>query len=76
MLLLRLSDANADNVCNTAEADLGILDLSLGTAIRNEFGLWEANTALLAACGSPDMHPDDASQVIIRALWEVLQTGV
>jgi hypothetical protein len=75
-LLLRLSDANADSVRNTAEADLSVLDFSLGTAIRNEFGLLAGNTALLAACGSPDMHSDDASMVIIRMLWEVLQTGV
>ena len=60
-LLLRLSDENKDTVRNTAEADLPILDSNLGTAIRWEFGLWDGNTALLAACGSPDMNPNDAS---------------
>jgi hypothetical protein len=73
VLLLRLSDANADTVRNTAEADLSVLDFRLGAAIRCEFGLWDGNTALLAACGSFDMHPDSASAVIIRALWECLR---
>jgi hypothetical protein len=72
-LLLRLSDANKDTVRNTAEADLPMLGSNLGTAIRCEFGLWDGNTALLAACGSPDMPADSASVVIIRALWQCLR---
>jgi hypothetical protein len=49
---------------------------------RNEFGLWQENRALLLDCqkakfeGRADVpeglifiHPDDASMLIIRALW-------
>ena len=74
-LLVRLPDDDHDTIRQMAEADLVTLHFALGLATRNEFGLWDGNTVLLAACGSPDMHPDDASMVIIRMLWEVLQTG-
>jgi len=42
-----------------------------GTGIRNEFGLWKGNKELLADCHAE--HPDDASMVIIQAVWERLQ---
>ena len=44
---------------------------SLGRAIRNEFGLWSGNEALLKACRRK--HPDDASAVIVTAIWKSLQ---
>ena len=69
-ILAKLTDAQKDEVRTTPEADLDLLHFWLGTAIRNECGLWDGNTALLAACGSPDMHPDSASGVIVRAVWE------
>src|SRR3989338_2227709 len=47
--------------------DLDVLHATLGTTIRNDFGLWSGNTMLLKACGSETMHPDDASMVIIKA---------
>ena len=47
--------------------DLAVLHATLSTTIRNDFGLWSGNTALLKACGSEAIHPDDASMVIIKA---------
>ena len=53
----------------------------MGAYIRGEFGLWDGNDALMADCQrvrlaggagaevSPAIHQDDASMVIIRALW-------
>jgi hypothetical protein len=56
------------------EVDLMDLHLSLGHDIRDEFGLWTGNEALMESCrsesGNPDLHIDDASMVIVRALWE------
>lgn len=49
------------------EEQLAVLHATLGTTIRNDFGLWSGNTMLLKACGSETMHPDDASMVIIKA---------
>ena len=44
---------------------------TLGRWVRNNFGLWQDNQALLHACGK--QHPDDASGVILEALWKKIQ---
>lgn len=41
--------------------------------IRNEFGLWGANSKLLESFNSGFIHADDVSMDIIKALWEKLQ---
>jgi hypothetical protein len=43
----------------------------LSMAIRNEFGLWSDKSPLRDATGKA--HPDDASAVIMRALWRRLK---
>lgn len=48
------------------------LHSGFGLAIRNAFRLHEPGSKLLASCGTS--HPDDASWVIISALWRALQT--
>jgi len=53
--------------------DLIDLHFSLGMAIRNAFGLHEPGSKLLAACGVA--HPDDASGMIVDALWTKLTQG-
>jgi hypothetical protein len=72
-ILAKLTDAEKDVVRKTPARDLDTLHFGLGASIRNEFGLWSGNRALLAACGSPDMHPDAASDVIVQAVWEKLR---
>ena len=56
------------------EESLVDLHFSLGHKIRNEYGLWSGNDALLESCrkfaGDENLHVDDASMIIIRALWE------
>jgi hypothetical protein len=73
-ILAKLNDAEKDAIRKTPATEFDLLHFGLGTAVRNECGLWGGNTALLAACGSPDMHPDDASDVIVRAVWQKLRT--
>ncbi|WP_370869898.1 DUF6794 domain-containing protein [Methylobacter sp.] len=50
----------------------------LGMAIRNAFGLHEQGSKLLASCNNNELynsvHPDDASGMVILALWQSLQT--
>jgi hypothetical protein len=53
------------------EDELISLRFGLGQHIRNAFGLWEGNDTLLRACGTADA--DEASMVILEALWERLQ---
>jgi len=63
------------------EKDLINLRFSLGKGIRNAFRLHEPGSKLLASCKNAIypkasynvIHPDDASGVIIRELWRVLQ---
>jgi len=53
------------------------LHFSLGRFIRNEFNLLTDNEELMDSCrlllGKQDLHPDDASSVIIESLWKNLQ---
>ena len=72
-IFAKLTDTQKDELRKTPLADLELLHFGLGTAVRNACGLWQGNTALLAACGSADMHPDSASDVIVRAVWEWLR---
>ena len=50
---------------------LVVLHVTLGLWMRNYFGLWKDNQALLDATGRT--HPDDASGVLVEALWQHLQ---
>ncbi|MHC4405608.1 MAG: DUF6794 domain-containing protein [Planctomycetota bacterium] len=70
-LLAILSDKDKEVVRNTAEEDLIGFHHGWGMGIRNEFGLWQGNDALLKSCGK--QHPDDASMVIIRSVWRELR---
>jgi hypothetical protein len=61
------------------EIDLFDLHLSLGHDIRDDFGLWIGNEALMESCrsesGNPDLHIDDASMIIVRALWNKVKAS-
>jgi hypothetical protein len=58
------------------EEDLIDLHFRLGIAIRNAFGLHKQGSKLLASCSNNEIynsvHSDDASGVIIQALWTKL----
>ena len=63
-------------IASMDENDLIDLHFSLGSYIRNEFGLWSGSEDLLNDCrqmsGITFMHPDDAAAFIIGELWERL----
>lgn len=74
----RLSDdlpqSEKVNLAAMSKDDLILLHHGFGTGIRNEFGLWGGNFALIESCtGSPSAHPDDVSVIIIERFWESLQ---
>lgn len=56
----------------TAQDFAGKFHLSIGAKIRNDYGLWNGNEALLNDCKVA--HPDDASSVILQRLWQVLHS--
>jgi len=71
-LMTVLDDEHKLIVASMQEDELIDLHFSLGTDIRNSFGLHNENSPLLKSLGL-FVHPDDASMVIINALWKKLR---
>lgn len=70
----QLSEQDKKTVRETPKADLIKFHFSLGMSIRNDLGLWRADSELLnAVCGGKPCHPDNASMIIINGIWETLQ---
>ena len=65
-----MTEADKATVVNTIEEDPIEFHFGWGTSIRNYYNLWQ-NQALLRATGSE--NPDDASMVIIKAVWKALR---
>ena len=68
-IIEKMSEADKATVVKTPEEDLIQFHQGLGTAIRNDYNLWR-NQALVKVTGKE--HPDDASMVIIKAVWQAL----
>jgi hypothetical protein len=69
----RLSEDDKRLLRETTKAGLIKFHHGWGTGIRNGFGLWRGNDKLIqSACGNP-CHPDNASMVIMEAVWAALQ---
>jgi hypothetical protein len=73
VLISRMNTREKIYFGNRSKEDLINLHHSLGRFIRNIFGLWYNNNALLKDCNKK--HPDDASMVIIEHLWDKLNEG-
>jgi hypothetical protein len=72
-ILSTLSEEDRRHVKETPKEKLIRFHHGWGMSIRNSFGLWRGNAALLA--DAKKGHPDGASMVIIEAVWSRLQTG-
>lgn len=53
------------------ETDLVYLHFGLGKWVRNNLGLWDADSDLLKTTGQT--NADDASDLIVRAFWTKLK---
>jgi hypothetical protein len=75
VILAMLEDKDLSEIALMPFADLINLHFGLGQWIRNNLGLWQADSALMKAiqAHTPGIHPDDASTVIIEALWRRLE---
>lgn len=73
-LTKNMSEKDKEYIKYTPKADLPKFHFSYGLEIRNSFGLLGENKRLLKSAGSENMHPDDASMVILEALWEELRS--
>jgi len=56
---------------NPKEHVVASLHLPYGTGVRNEFGLWGKNKALLNSCGTEG--PEECSGVIFSELWDTVR---
>jgi hypothetical protein len=78
ILLAEMSLKDKAKIAKTEEKDLSGLHMVLGGYIRRAFGLWSGNTSLLESCakaaGKDKIHPDEASSIIIKELWNRLKT--
>jgi hypothetical protein len=76
-LIAELPFKERTKIGNMAKEDLLPLCPTFMTHIRDDFGLWDDNPALLASCrtvaGDPQLHQDEAGPLIVRKLWEKLQ---
>ena len=72
-ILGSLSDEDKATLRKTKKDDLIMFHHGWGMGIRNHYGLWRGNDKLIeSACGKGCL-PDDASMVIIEAVWSALQ---
>ena len=77
ILLSSLSIEDKQQIKDSSEDELINFHFGLGMSIRNDFGLWDKNSKLFEDCkkisGNQNLHVDDASEIIIKSLWERLQ---
>ncbi len=73
-----MTKADLKEVQTRPYEDLILYHHGLGTSIRNPFGLWAGNAALMQDCNriinnqiEPE-HPDTVSMLIIQNLWKTL----
>jgi len=75
-LLNGLTGEDKDLLRATPKNDLIKLHFGWGMGIRNDLGLWGRNKKLLQSCanhvGQKEIHPDDASMILIEGVWEKL----
>jgi hypothetical protein len=68
ILIKRLDSSQIAILKNASLEDLIDYHFTWGMSIRNGFGLWKGNTALLTDCGFLDFEADDASLFIIETV--------
>jgi hypothetical protein len=75
VILATLDDKDLNEITQMPFTDLFNLHFGLGQWIRNNLGLWQSDSHLMKAIQmhTPGIHPDDASTVVIEALWHRLQ---
>lgn len=67
-------DDEQRKIISMQESDLVNLHFGLGLWIRNHLELGSSNSALLESTG--ETHADDASGVLIKALWLALRADL
>lgn len=78
VVIAALSDDDKVKIAAMSKSDLFHLHFGLGLWIRNNLGLWQCNDPLKQAIRESHQvtHTDDASMVIIEAVWQRLREMV
>lgn len=78
-IVVGMTESDKTTLRATPREDLIAYHRGWGRSIRNEFGLWGGNDALLADCGRAagraHSHPDECSMLIIEAVWDALRVS-
>ncbi|MCP4579255.1 MAG: hypothetical protein GY846_23525 [Deltaproteobacteria bacterium] len=78
-LFTQLTLKDKSKIARMGHRDLKPLDHTLGRYIADNFGLWEDNDALISSCGfilgKGSIEEEEAISLIIRKLWEKLQSS-
>ena len=69
-ILKSMPEADKTTIVTTDEEDLIQFHDNWGRSIRNGYNLWH-DEVLVKALGAE--HPDDASMIIIKAVWKALR---
>ncbi|GAB6908490.1 conserved hypothetical protein [Desulfosarcina cetonica] len=56
-----------------AADELDVINQMVGSQIARDFRLWSGNDTLLSACLAAAVESEDATMVIIHAMWKRLQ---
>ncbi len=73
ILLSEMSGRDKLILRNIKKENLNMFHMSLGADIRNKFGIWSGNDALIQDAKACDL--DDVASVIMKAVWDELQKG-
>jgi hypothetical protein len=68
--LLTITAAEKSELKNTSVDNLIMSHFGWAVNMRNEFGMWQENTALIKSYNAD--NPDDASMDIVKEVWNVL----
>ena len=64
-------------IARMKEEELADYYFSFGTFIRNKYGMWTTNKALLESCrsaaGDKELNPEEASALIVKEMWKNLK---
>ena len=76
-LIVNLPLKDKTTIAKMTKKDLMTLQITLGSYIGSEFGVWTGNAELLysskRALGEVHVDPDHATTVIIKVLWKKLR---
>ena len=77
-LLDEIPDEERYGLMTTPRSDLNKWHYILGMTIRERYGLWQGNIALLRSCAAHGggFGPDSTSMAIIKVAWARLREGI